>query len=118
MRISDWSSDVCSSDLVLGKSAENGACILDNVGHFRSAAADDRVPARRQQADAEHHKRSLGGDAGGGRRRAGHHGVRAFRVESVAESIVTTAGKHEPDLRKIGPSTVRTKEIGREMWRE
>src|SRR3546814_17532354 len=72
MRISDWSSDVCSSDL----------------------------------ADAEHHKRSLGGDAGGGRRRAGHHGVRAFRVESVAESIVTTAGKHEPDLRKIGPSTV------------
>src|SRR3546814_1646092 len=49
---------------------------------------------------------SLGGDAGGGRRRAGHHGVRAFRVESVAESIVTTAGKHEPDLRKIGPSTV------------
>src|SRR3546814_4314346 len=46
MRISDWSSDVCSSDLVLGLAADlhdlSGAVQIEAAGHV---AADERARA-------------------------------------------------------------------------
>src|SRR3546814_20095038 len=46
MRISDWSSDVCSSDLVAGQRAEFLVNALDQLGCRGRAAISDRLERR------------------------------------------------------------------------
>src|SRR3546814_7504682 len=43
MRMSDWSSDVCSSDLVERKAVSEGARVVLLVGRLREPVADMRV---------------------------------------------------------------------------
>src|SRR3546814_6470163 len=43
MRISDWSSDVCSSDLAFGMSAEEYFALEKNAAHGRSTSLDEMI---------------------------------------------------------------------------
>src|SRR3546814_20017938 len=60
MRISDWSSDVCSSDLLGGDPVDQGpgcvvhgsACLLDDRGKLADAAMDIHFDERRALAGA------------------------------------------------------------------
>src|SRR3546814_14296511 len=61
MRISDWSSDVCSSDLVpVSRGAEDGFAV-DGVGGAREAATADSGGAFARGGDA-----AAGGNGGAG----------------------------------------------------
>src|SRR3546814_4756651 len=82
MRISDWSSDVCSSDLVVavGRIARRG------TGH-RQLAAERRVPAK--VVDARQHQPVLG--------HAGGH-VEAVRQAGTVEVVGLAVGRVGPVL--------------------
>src|SRR3546814_15691469 len=70
MRISDWSSDVCSSDL------EGRARRRAKAGRALGGALPER---RRPRLEAGRRPRRLSGGEGGGRRRGGAGGGRASR---------------------------------------
>src|SRR3546814_12402994 len=60
MRISDWSSDVCSSDLVAARGLQHGAAVTVEVADEHAGAGEHRgaehvhVAADRQQAAVDH----------------------------------------------------------------
>src|SRR3546814_12826173 len=80
MRISDWSSDVCSSDLLLTPRVELADELAEHPLHFAVCGNDDRVGAfvarddggiaGRDAAAAPGAGRGRGGRGGSGRRRA------------------------------------------------
>src|SRR3546814_3937784 len=62
MRISDWSSDVCSSDLAAGEmDGEAGACAPSWSHAWRAVAWNDRFCSRSRTSDAAR-SRDQGGD--------------------------------------------------------
>src|SRR3546814_5545285 len=70
MRISDWSSDVCSSDLHLGR----GPCRHGQADRRRGAGADRGTDALRRQAGAD--------GAAAAERRAGEKDRKSTRLNS------------------------------------
>src|SRR3546814_5008327 len=91
MRISDWSSDVCSSDLGLGRLAKRRADGLRGLRHLARVerVLRQRVPpaveALGQGGDCRRDWAAQRGEAGG---KGFQHTVGASRVVQVAESEV------------------------------
>src|SRR3546814_8388511 len=52
MRISDWSSDVCSSDLLAKRGVTAGAHLIENRGNAFAQFARDRSRRARQRGSA------------------------------------------------------------------
>src|SRR3546814_20572163 len=89
MRISDWSSDVCSSDLNevrdLGQRADGALAVLGGVADVLDVGADDRREPRGQGVD--HRARIV--DAQGGLR---HVGDRKSVVSGKSVSVRVDLG--------------------------
>src|SRR3546814_11561581 len=89
MRISDWSSDVCSSDLPEGaRTAE------------RRAAAEPE-PDRRE-------RRRLGGDAVRGQRRDRCGAIRLQRVDAEIDPRLPRQRRQRSEARRVGKECVST----------
>src|SRR3546814_21201083 len=109
MRISDWSSDVCSSDLAVAVAADAGDHAGEEMASLRvvGRSKTERVEVRhRPRAHGEHVAQDAA-DAGGG------------AVGGLVEARVVTALHIEADGRAIADvDHAGDLEIGRTQWRE
>src|SRR3546814_19460153 len=96
MRISDWSSDVCSSDLVVGIEEAILQADVDAVAE-RSANARDRLPGKARVRIVEERTRENGFD-----RNAGDTGTAADKaLKAVVVTEVEQAVDHEAERVRI-----------------
>src|SRR3546814_20480739 len=119
MRISDWSSDVCSSDLQRDRGAERAAVAVRFGEHIeRLALRGDRGLALRLALRAGH-----GADRRGDLRQEGAllgeslggfvHPLARRGIDRFARRIVADAG-----MTAVAKATEMHREIGRATWRE
>src|SRR3546814_11438221 len=88
MRISDWSSDVCSSDLTLPLPARK----------LYAAFADDRVEAAREACDQVVQPRPLGGG----------HDLGVVGVEAAIGDVLPDRAGERSEERRVGKECVST----------
>src|SRR3546814_20076850 len=92
MRISDWSSDVCSSDLFAVRCGHFG----DAVGHYCNALATHRIESASHVEQANV-------------RCAQHHGmVRVYRGCDAETPVHIRYGGERSEERRVGKECVRT----------
>src|SRR3546814_2257575 len=85
MRISDWSSDVCSSDLLVA-----GLAVDDQLGDQAVVGRGDAVAGVEPGIDA--HAEPAGGVVVGDPARRGHEGLRVLGVDAAFDGV---AGKRD-----------------------
>src|SRR3546814_20823919 len=91
MRISDWSSDVCSSDLDSTSVSSGSGAIICNIARAAFGAAESMSRTLRSKKQPEdrgrkRHAKLFGGGA------AGHHGGRVQRARADANQRATAEG--------------------------
>src|SRR3546814_19473504 len=117
MRISDWSTDVCSSDLPLASGLELGSQGTAQVGlqildmlHADRHAYEVGLDAGRFHLCFRHGA----GPHGGGMYRQGFHAAQADRIRRPRQCRTKAAGGIEAALDRKGDHG----EIGRASWRK
>src|SRR3546814_14862394 len=94
MRISDWSSDVCSSDLVGGAEIATGQFAVAEIRLAQVRAGQAAKPHHRpvQVASAQHDGAEVG----------------AFELQLAAEPHRTAQRQHRSEERRVGTECVST----------